>query len=172
MPNSGTSRPSEPMFERDEREREETEIRTREVEYQLHKQQQQHQQQQQQMHYMMQQPQQQQQHTPTRSLPHNRSDTHIGPGQGPQLPPPQTYNSSGGHHHHHVHHHHVHHHHHNSGSAPPPYPYDRPRHAPSRELEPPRASAPEIINLPSAPNASLPLRQWEREREPPSPRHP
>jgi hypothetical protein len=187
MPNSGTSRPGEPMFERDERDREEIELREREMEYLLHKQQREQQQreqqqQQQQMHYIIQQP-QQQLHTPTRSIPHSRSDPHIGPGQGPQLPPPPTQHSSSGHHHHHVHYHHVHHHHHSSSSAPPPslpqppisplHPYDGPRHASSRDLEPPRVSVPEIINLPSAPSAPLPPRQWERERErePPSPRH-
>ncbi|KAH9984841.1 Sds3-like-domain-containing protein [Russula vinacea] len=188
MPNSGTSRPGEPMFERDERDREEIELREREMEYLLHKQQreqqqrEQQQQQQQQMHYIIQQP-QQQLHTPTRSIPHSRSDPHIGPGQGPQLPPPPTHHSSSasGHHHHHVHYHHVHHHHHSSSSAPPPslpqppisplHPYDGPRHVSSRDLEPQRVSAPEIINLPSAPSAPLPPRQWEREREPPSPRH-
>ena len=166
VPGSGTSRPNEPMFERDEQESGEIELRDRQPQ-----------------HYIVQQP-QQQQHATTRSLPHTRSDPHIGPGQGPQLPPPQQYNPSSGHHHHHVHHHHVHHHHHNSSSAPPPslphqppisplHPYDVPRHATSsRDLElPPRVFAPEIINLPSAPNAPLPPRQWERDREPPSPRH-
>jgi len=40
VPGSGPSRPNEPMFERDEREREEIELRERELEYALHKQQQ------------------------------------------------------------------------------------------------------------------------------------
>ena len=193
MPSSGPSRHGDSTFERDEREREEIELREREREYLIHKQQQhqqqlqqeqlqQQQQQQQQMHYVIQQP--QQQHAPpARPLPHSRTESHVGPGQGPQLPP-QTHHSSSGHHHHHVHYHHVHHHHHSSSSAPPPslppqppisplHSYDGPRRAPSRDMEPPRVSAPELINLTSGPGTPLPPRQWEREREhePPSPRH-
>ena len=180
-PSGGGSRPGDSMDERgEEMEMERARERDREIEFLMHKQQQQ--QQQQQVYIVQQQPLQQPQQHATRPLPHSRSDPHVGPGQGPPLPP-QPHHSSGGHHHHHVHHHHVHHHHHNSNSAPPPsqpppppaipplHPYDGSRLAPPRDLEPPRPSTTEVMNLPSGGGTQYPPRQWEREREPPSPRH-
>ncbi|KAI0298330.1 Sds3-like-domain-containing protein [Multifurca ochricompacta] len=200
MPSSGGSRPGDSMYERDERDREDIEMerareREREIDYLVHKQQQQPQPQpqqaqqqqppqQQQIHYTIQQPSQQPpQQPPTRPLPHSRSDSHVGPGQGPPLPPSQAHHPSSVHHHHHLHYHHVHHHHHSSSSAPPPSsqppppisplhtPYDGPRIAPPRDMEHPRAPAAEVINLPGSGGLPLPPRQWDREREPPSPRY-
>ena len=180
VPNAGVPRPGESGYDREEIEIEHAKERERDY-FRQQLQQQQHLQAQ---YMMQQQPQQPQPGAPTRPIPHPRSDSHLGPGQGPALPPPQSHHPSSGHHHHHLHYHHVHHHHHNSSSAPPSTtsqppppisplhtPYDGPR-LPTRELEPSRTSATEVINLTPS-NAPLPPRQqqWEREREPPSPRY-